>query len=53
MTVKELIRQLQAFAGEHTVIIEAQYDCGMAVAGNTVDDVVFKDGDCVLISEEY
>ncbi len=52
MTVKELIRELQAFDGDLYVGVEAEYDCGMAIAGDTVDGVEFKGGKCVLISNE-
>ncbi len=53
MTVKELIKQLQCFDGDHHIKIEAEYACGHGIAGNTVNNVEFKNGDVVLTSEEY
>ncbi|KKN77485.1 hypothetical protein LCGC14_0360440 [marine sediment metagenome] len=53
MTVKELIQKLETFDPDHSIKIEAEYDCGYGSAGNTVDSVEFKNGNCVLISREY
>ncbi len=52
MTVKELIRQLQNFDGDLSIKVEAEYDCGHGLAGDTVDAVEFKESKCVLISNE-
>lgn len=53
MTVKELIKRLQCFDEDHHIQIEAEYDCGYGLAGGTVDDVQYKNGDVVLTSVEY
>lgn len=53
MTVKELIRQLRNFDENLYVEIDAVYDCGYGLAGNTVNSVKFENGNCVLFSKEF
>ena len=52
MTVKEIIRQLKNFNEDLYIEVRAEYDCGLAIAGKTVDSVYFKNGNCVLFSLE-
>jgi len=52
MTVGELIRQLQCFDENLYVEVDAEYDCGHGIAGDTVNSVDYKRGNCVLFSAE-
>jgi len=53
MTVKELIKALGNFDENHTVEIEAEYDCGLAKACGIIKDVQFKNGKCILTNADY
>ena len=48
MTVKDLIKHLRAFDESHNVTIEVDAECGHLKCKTAIDDVQFKDGDCVL-----
>jgi len=52
MTVGELIGRLQCFDENLYVEVEAEYDCGHGIAGDTVNSVEYKRGNCVLHSDE-
>jgi len=51
MTVKELIAHLQAFDGEHHVEIQADAECGCLPVKCGVEQVIFRDGVCVLYGD--
>ena len=48
MTVKELIKRLRCFDGNHYVNIEVDAECGHLKVKCKIDDVQFKHGDCIL-----
>ena len=48
MTVKELIRKLQCFDKEHYVEMEILTECRCLTVGSEIQDVQFKNGNCVL-----
>lgn len=48
MTVKELIKKLQCFDGDHTVKIDVDAECGCLRVICDIDDVQFKRGECQL-----
>ncbi len=48
MTVKELIKHLQCFDEDHNVSIDVDAECGCLKVACAIDDVQFKNGDCVL-----
>ncbi len=52
MIVKELIRQLQTFDESHTVEIEVDTECGRLKVKCCIDDVQFKNGNCVLYGQD-
>ncbi len=49
MLVKELVKRLLCFDGEHNVNIDVDAECGCLKVQCEIDDVQFKNGDCVLI----
>ncbi len=48
MTVKELIKRLQGFSGDHNVEIEVDAECGHLKCMCAIEDVQFKNYTCVL-----
>jgi len=53
MTIKELIKKLQAFDENHIVEIEVDTECGCATAGSAIQEVQWKNGICVLYGKDY
>ena len=48
MTIKELIKRLQCFDKEHNIRIDVDTECSCLKVQCEIDDVQFKNGDCVL-----
>ncbi len=48
MTIEELIKRLRTFDKDHTVEIDVDAECGHLKVKCPIDDVQFKDGNCVL-----
>ena len=51
MTVEELMAHLQAFGGKHHVEIQADAECGQLRVKCGVEQVIFRDGVCVLCGD--
>ena len=52
MLVKELIRHLRTFDVEHFVEIEIYTECDYLKVKTTIDDVQYKNGNCVLYGQD-
>ena len=48
MTVKELIKHLRTFDENHHIKMEIETECGYVEVGSDIDDVQFKNGNCIL-----
>lgn len=48
ITVGDLLKQLQMFDKDHPIILEIDAECGHLKVRSTIEDVQFKNMNCVL-----
>jgi len=53
MDIKELIKRLKGFDEDHHVELEVTAECGHLTVKCDIEDVQFKDGQCVLLGDNY
>ena len=52
MTIKELIKHLREFDEEHVVLLQVDIECGYQKVECPIEDVQFKNGNCVLFGSD-
>lgn len=53
MTVKQLIKHLRYFDENHNVNIEVDTERGYLKVKTNIEDVQFKEGNCILYGQDY
>ena len=53
MTIKQLIKHLQTLDENHIVVMEIDTERGYLKVGSNIEDVQFKNGNCVLIGCDF
>lgn len=51
MTIKELIKKLQEFDGDHPVILEFYYDCGYGHATRDIEEIQFASNGATILAQ--